>query len=145
MYYIKICSIFANKNGMEININDRLYFNIQEYCKYNEIDDNEYINDCIVKQFNIDKFGDLNEILGNKEEKKEKETNKFVELFFNEDEKQFVVKQSLDDDIIIPLSNFKNLYLQNNQQKEKNIENISSNKEINNIVVTKKKRTLQSK
>ena len=79
------------------------------------------------------------------EEKKEKETNKFVELFFNEDEKQFVVKQSLDDDIIIPLSNFKNLYLQNNQQKEKNIENISSNKEINNIVITKKKRTLQSK
>ena len=65
MYYIKICSIFANKNGMEININDRLYFNIQEYCKYNEIDDNEYINDCIVKQFNIDKFGDLNEILVN--------------------------------------------------------------------------------
>ena len=74
---------------MEIKIEDRLYINIKDYCKHNEIDENEYIIDCIVKQFNVDKFGDLNDILNGKKE--EIPINKFIDLEFDIDKQCFII------------------------------------------------------
>lgn len=67
---------------MEIILDDRIYYNIQEYCDFNQIDVNEYITDCIIKQFNIDRFGDLNEIIKkqkNNEIVKEDNINEIIE------------------------------------------------------------------
>ena len=146
MVYNLFFRIFAIKKNMVVKIEDRLSYNIQDYCKLNEIDENEYIIDCIVKQFNIDKFGDLNEIIGDKNNKKEEiPINKFIDLEFDIEKQQFVVKQSLDDDIFIPLSKFDNLFIKTETQIQDNIVTEINTEESSKPLITKKKRTLQTK
>lgn len=128
---------------MEIKIEDRLYINIQDYCKHNEIDENEYIIDCIVKQFNVDKFGDLNDILNGKKE--EIPINKFIDLEFDIDKQCFIIKQSVDDDILIPLSKFDNLFIKTETKIQDNIVTEINTEESSKPLITKKKRTLQTR
>lgn len=53
-----------------INIDERTGAAIREFCKANNLKQNEYLVGIIEKQFNIDRFGDLNEILKPKEKPK---------------------------------------------------------------------------
>ena len=55
---------------VEIDIIDRIYYNIQEFCEVNGLDVIEYMTDAITERYNLDKYGDLNEKLVKKEEKK---------------------------------------------------------------------------
>lgn len=59
---------------MEIKIAliDRIYDQIEEMCKFNGITVEEYIVNCVEDNFNILKYGDLNEKF--KKEEKEKKT-----------------------------------------------------------------------
>jgi len=55
---------------VEIDIIDRIYHNIQEFCEINGFNIIEYMSDAIVEKYNLDKYGDLNEKLVKKEKKK---------------------------------------------------------------------------
>lgn len=55
---------------VEIYIIDRIYYNIQELCEINGFNVMEYMSDAIIERYNLDKYGDLNEKLVKKEEKK---------------------------------------------------------------------------
>lgn len=54
-----------------INIDERTGNAIREFCKANNLKQNQYLVDIIEKQFNIDRFGDLNELLVKKEKPKQ--------------------------------------------------------------------------
>ena len=54
-----------------INIDERTGNAIREFCKANNLKQNQYLVDIIEKQFNIDRFGDLNELLAKKEKPKQ--------------------------------------------------------------------------
>lgn len=54
-----------------INIDERTGVAIREFCKVNNLKQNQYLVDIIEKQFNIDRFGDMNEMLGKKEKPKQ--------------------------------------------------------------------------
>lgn len=41
-----------------ISISERLYNNIKEYCKLNELKLNVFVEELIQKSFNVEKFGD---------------------------------------------------------------------------------------
>ena len=55
---------------VEIDIIDRIYYNIQEFCEVNGFDVVEYMSNAVTERYNLDKYGDLNEKLVKKEEKK---------------------------------------------------------------------------
>lgn len=54
-----------------INIDERTGTAIREFCKANNLKQNQYLVDIIEKQFNIDRFGDMNEMLAKKEKPKQ--------------------------------------------------------------------------
>ena len=54
-----------------INIDERTGTAIREFCKANNLKQNQYLVDIIEKQFSIDRFGDLNELLAKKEKPKQ--------------------------------------------------------------------------
>lgn len=49
-----------------INIDDRTGNAIKDFCKANNVKQNDYLTGIIEKQFNIDRFGDLNDLLAKK-------------------------------------------------------------------------------
>lgn len=53
-----------------INIDERTGNAIREFCKANNLKQNQYLVDIIEKQFNIDRFGDLNEMIKTPEKPK---------------------------------------------------------------------------
>ena len=55
---------------VEIEIIDRVYHNIEDFCNVNGLDIKEYMSDAITEKYNLDRYGDLNEKLTKKEEKK---------------------------------------------------------------------------
>lgn len=55
---------------VEIEIIDRVYYNIEDFCEVNGLDVREYMSNAITERYNLDKYGDLNEKLAKKEEKK---------------------------------------------------------------------------
>lgn len=63
-----------------INIDERTGTAIREFCKANNLKQNQYLVDIIEKQFNIDRFGDLNELIT----KKEKLSQPKMELVIDE-------------------------------------------------------------
>lgn len=66
----------------KVKINKRIWNNILQYCEMIKIDVNSYVSDCLEKQNNIDRYGDLNSLRGaNKPEiiKKEEENHYNVE------------------------------------------------------------------
>ena len=62
--------------NVSIDIIDRVYKQIKEMCDYNNISVEKYVVDCVMDNFNILKYGDLNEKLKpkEKEEKVEEKT-----------------------------------------------------------------------
>ena len=46
-----------------LSINDRLFYDIQEYCNKNDLDMREYLVELIEERHMINKYGDLNEII----------------------------------------------------------------------------------
>ena len=46
-----------------LRINDRLFYDIQEYCNKNDLDMREYLVELIEERHMINKYGDLNEII----------------------------------------------------------------------------------
>ena len=46
-----------------LRINDRLFYDIQEYCDKNDLDMMEYLVELIEERHMINKYGDLNEII----------------------------------------------------------------------------------
>lgn len=68
------------------NLPERLENSIRQWCDANGISDIEgYISECVEKQFNIDRYGDLNVILGitpqksdesQRQEKKQRKTTR---------------------------------------------------------------------
>ena len=46
-----------------ITIDDRTGNAIKDFCKANNVKQNDYLTGIIEKQFNIDRFGDLNDLL----------------------------------------------------------------------------------
>ena len=55
---------------VEIEIIDRVYHNIEDFCNVNGLNIKEYMSDAITEKYNLDRYGDLNEKLTKKEEKK---------------------------------------------------------------------------
>ncbi len=47
-----------------INIDERTGTAIRDFCKANNLRQNQYLVDIIERQFNIDRFGDMNDIVG---------------------------------------------------------------------------------
>lgn len=138
---------------MEHYIEDNLHYKIQDYCEFNHLDMNEYINDCIVKQFNIDRYGDLNDIIGNNKENKQDGKEFFIkEMKYDEKKQSFVIKHNLGDDILIPLMNIleinNNLFQTNKEEIKTTKENtlpIEEIKEKEFDTNKKRKRTLKTK
>ena len=54
---------------VEIEIIDRIYHNIEDFCSVNSIDIKEYMSNAITERYNLDRYGDLNEKLSKKEKK----------------------------------------------------------------------------
>lgn len=49
--------------NLNIELNDRIFNDINVYCKANNLDVNEYLVGIISEKHSINKFGDLNELL----------------------------------------------------------------------------------
>ena len=48
---------------VEIEIIDRVFYGIEDFCSVNGLDVKEYMSDAIMEKYNLDKYGDLNEKL----------------------------------------------------------------------------------
>lgn len=62
----------------EIEIIDRIYYNIAAFCEANRKDLSEYMTNAVVERYNLDRYGDLNEKLVKKETPKKITTRKTV-------------------------------------------------------------------
>jgi hypothetical protein len=51
------------KFNIEVDLPKRTIDSITQYCENNNLILSEYISDCITKQNNIDRYGDLNDII----------------------------------------------------------------------------------
>lgn len=56
---------------VEIDIIDRVFRNIEDFCETNGLDINEYMSNAVMERYNLDKYGDLNDKLVKKEDVKE--------------------------------------------------------------------------
>lgn len=66
---------------VEIEIIDRVFYGLEDFCSANGLDVKEYMSDAIMEKYNLDKYGDLNEKLTKKvniESTKTDETKKKV-------------------------------------------------------------------
>ena len=48
---------------VEIEIIDRVFYGLEDFCSANGLDVKEYMSDAIMEKYNLDKYGDLNEKL----------------------------------------------------------------------------------
>ena len=51
---------------VEIEIIDRVFYGLEDFCSANGLDVKEYMSDAIMEKYNLDKYGDLNEKLTKK-------------------------------------------------------------------------------
>ena len=65
--------------NITIDIIDRVYKQIKEMCDYNNISVEKYIVDCVMDNFNILKYGDLNEKINPKEKEEKVEEKQKIE------------------------------------------------------------------
>ena len=79
---------------VEIELIDRIYNNICDFCEANGVDAYEYMSDAITEKYNLDKYGDLNEKLVGKSVKSQKNSLKKVknENDIREDTKTQIVE-----------------------------------------------------
>ena len=79
-----------------IKVNKRIWNNILQYCEVNKLDIDTYVSDCLEKQNNIDRYGDLNSLRGTNESKiikKEEENHYNVEYKV----KKVAIDEKLDE------------------------------------------------
>lgn len=62
----------------EIEIQDKLFRDIDLFCKINNLELNDYLVNKIREQFFIDKYGDLNTLKNNNVEKEVEKTDKKI-------------------------------------------------------------------
>jgi hypothetical protein len=72
-----------------ITIEDRLGQDIKSFCKANGLSITEYVLPIIENQFNIDRYGDMNEMIASKVNAENKVAKKFVFGFFNHSNTSF--------------------------------------------------------
>lgn len=84
---------------MDFTINEKLYYKISDFCEYNCLDFNDYLEDCIVKQFNIDRYGDLNDILH-----QENSIDEVNEVKMDDNKLQLIIVQESGRETSIPIS-----------------------------------------
>ena len=63
----------------ELEIQDKLFRDIDLFCKINNLELNDYLINKIREQFFIDKYGDLNTLKNNNVEKEVEKTNKKID------------------------------------------------------------------
>lgn len=57
---------------MNVNVKEKLYKQIKDYCSINNLPIGEYINDLLQKAFMVDKYGDKPSVLNVSKKKEEK-------------------------------------------------------------------------
>lgn len=83
---------------MDFSVNEKLYYKLSDFCDYNHLEFNDYIEDCIIKQFNIDRYGDLNDMFQHNEE-----IDVVNEVKLDENKEHLIVVQESNRETIIPL------------------------------------------
>ena len=68
---------------MDIEIKDKLYKSIKEYCEVNDLVFNDYINQLLQKEFMLDKYGERPSVI-----KPIEETPKIIEITVEEKPKE---------------------------------------------------------
>lgn len=53
--------------SIRINMENRLYCNLKEYCEANHIKIGRYISNCVERSLYTDKYGDLNKLFGDRD------------------------------------------------------------------------------
>lgn len=120
---------------IEIDIIDRIYYNIEDFCAANGKDIAEYMADIVIERYNIDKYGDLNEKINhNIQEKKVKQRKA---------EKKSTVSTNVDNEthIVEVIKEEKTEII----KTEENISKKTDNAEISSEKPKHTKRTLKSK
>jgi len=97
------------KKTHTVQINEKLYNNILEYCKLNNLKIKDYINEILGKCFLAEKYGDTPfakiEVKINKEEEIEKEIT--LPEVNEEKEEESTSEEPIHDDVIIPIEEVK--------------------------------------
>lgn len=89
-----------------ITINDRTYSQLEEYCKSNKIDLQEYMSNSVRNQLYIDIYGDMNQLRGEEpvkteppkkeEEKRTVICDNIEEIILNKDTEQIIIVDNND-------------------------------------------------
>lgn len=111
---------------VEIDIIDRIYYNIETLCSKNGTDILEYMSDAVVERYNLDKYGDLNKKIEKRAEKPVGKKPKTVEVQNKIEEQAVDMKKEIKAE----------------EKTQISIENQSENKQIERKI---RKRTLNSK
>ena len=88
----------------EIEIIDRIYYNIEDFCNANGKDITEYMADAVIERYNLDKYGDLNDKIIKKGPVKKlsaKKVNKKIE-------EPVIVEKNIETEIVKPITEEKN-------------------------------------
>lgn len=130
---------------MDFTINEKLYYKLSDFCEYNQLDFNDYVEECIVKQFNIDRYGDLNDIFQHNEE-----IDAVNEVKLDENKEHLIIIQESNRETIIPLEKLpieelKRVWVCKNclTSKEKNDTNTNNDKNITETISKKNTMTSQ--
>lgn len=127
---------------MNIEISDRLYRQLTDFCKINELDLQTYIIDKIERGFSIDRFGDLNVISGvKKPEEVEKVQNGIIEIksaIYDDVSKQIKILYNNDREYIINIKDINGFFIEDKFDTTKALENVKEETKI-------KRRQIKSK
>lgn len=127
---------------MNIEISDRLYRQLTDFCKINELDLQTYIIDKIERGFSIDRFGDLNVISGVKTpEEVKKVQNGIIEIksaIYDDVSKQIKLLYNNDREYIINIKDINGFFIEDKFDTTKVLENVKEETKI-------KRRQIKSK
>ena len=87
---------------VEIEIIDRVYYNILDFCQAKCVDALEYMSDAIVDRYNLDKYGDLNKKIKQKQKTYtiEAKEEKKEPIMIGQDTKKETVKEEKKSEMI---------------------------------------------
>ena len=119
---------------ISIELDDRQYRDIELYCNMNNIKINDYLTDIITEKHMINKYGDLNEIMSvtiEEDKTKIKKRGRPKKDTEPQSEIGTVVEEKKED---------------TNEEQEKNMVEITENREVETAVkpTVKRKRTLKT-
>lgn len=125
-----------------INLDDRLFSQIEEYCSLNKIKLQDYLCICIQNQFYIDKYGDMNKLTQSAVIEKEckEDDDTFIlnieEIIINKDKKQVKLIDIQNKNYDFDFNKIK--IIEENLNLNKEIEKIDNTDEIQTTRVTKR-------